>query len=174
MLFAPTVHEELAFGPSNLKHPKEQIEQEVKEALITVNLVDKEQDPPLSLSFGQQKRVSIAAILAMRSRVLIMDEPTAGQDYQNYMNFMDAILQLPGFEAILFITHEVDLAVIYANRVLLIADGRLVADGRPEDVLSDLEQLEACRLVPSSLLAANLEYYPRSGRFLRAEALAHI
>jgi len=174
MLFAPTVHEELAFGPSNLKHPKEQIEQEVKEALITVNLVDKEQDPPLSLSFGQQKRVSIAAILAMRSRVLIMDEPTAGQDYQNYMNFMDAILQMPGFEAILFITHEVDLAVIYANRVLLIADGRLVADGRPEEVLSDLERLEACRLVPSSLLAANLEYYPRSGRFLRAEALAHI
>jgi len=105
---------------------------------------------------------------------LIMDEPTAGQDYQNYMNFMDAILQMPGFEAILFITHEVDLAVIYANRVLLIADGRLVADGRPEEVLSDLERLEACRLVPSSLLAANLEYYPRSGRFLRAEALAHI
>ena len=174
MLFAPTVHEELAFGPINLKHPKDQIEQEVKEALITVNLVDKEQDPPLSLSFGQQKRVSIAAILAMRSRVLIMDEPTAGQDYQNYMNFMDAILQMPGFEAILFITHEVDLAVIYANRVLLIAEGRLVADGPPEEVLSDLERLEACRLVPSSLLAANLEYYPRSGRFLRAEALAHI
>ena len=118
MLFAPTVHEELAFGPSNLKHPKDQIEQEVKEALKIVNLVDKEQDPPLALSFGQQKRVSIAAILAMRSSILIMDEPTAGQDYQNYMNFMDSILQMPGFEAILFITHDVDLAVIYANRGL--------------------------------------------------------
>ncbi len=67
MLFAPTVREELAFGPSNLKHPKDQIEQEVKEALKIVNLADKEQDPPLALSFGQQKRVSIAAILAMRS-----------------------------------------------------------------------------------------------------------
>ncbi len=174
MLFAPTVHEELAFGPTNLKHPKEQIIQEVKEALITVNLVDKEQDPPLSLSFGQQKRVSIAAILAMRSRVLIMDEPTAGQDYQNYMNFMDAILQMPGFEAILFITHDVDLAVIYANRVLLIADGRLVADGAPQEVLSDQDRLHRCRLVPTSLLQANLERYPDSGHFLRAEALAHV
>ncbi|MBE3118806.1 MAG: ABC transporter ATP-binding protein [Candidatus Atribacteria bacterium] len=131
MLFAPTVREELAFGPKNLKHPKEEIEKEVKEALQIVNLADKENDPPLALSFGQQKRVSIAAILSMRSRILIMDEPTAGQDYFNYMNFMDAILQLPGFEAILFITHDVDLAVIYANRVLLVADGRIVADGSP-------------------------------------------
>lgn len=174
MLFAPTVHDELAFGPTNLKHTKEQIEKEVREALNTVNLVDKEQDAPLSLSFGQQKRVSIAAILAMRSRVLIMDEPTAGQDYQNYMNFMDAILQMPGFEAILFITHDVDLAVIYANRVLLIAEGRLVADGTPQEVLSDLDRLRQYRLVPTSLLQANLEQYPMTGRFLRAEALAHI
>ncbi len=63
MLFAPTVREELSFGPQNLKHSKEDIEQEVKEALRIVNLSDKEQDPPLALSFGQQKRVSIAAIL---------------------------------------------------------------------------------------------------------------
>jgi energy-coupling factor transport system ATP-binding protein len=174
MLFAPTVREELAFGPSNLKHPKNQIEQEVKEALKIVNLADKEQDPPLALSFGQQKRVSIAAILAMRSPILIMDEPTAGQDYQNYMNFMDSILQMPGFEAILFITHDVDLAVIYANRVLMIADGQLIADGSPHEVLSDFNRLEACRLVPSSLLALNVKLFPQTGRFMRAEALAHI
>ena len=174
MLFAPTVREELAFGPLNMKHPKDQIDQEVKAALKIVNLSDNEQDPPLALSFGQQKRVSIAAILAMRSRILVMDEPTAGQDYQNYMNFMDSILQMPGFEAILFITHDVDLAVIYANRVLLIADGRLVADGKPQDVLRDLNRLEACRLVPSSLLQLNLKRLPQTGRFMRAEALAHI
>jgi len=129
MLFAPTVREELAFGPTNLKHPKAEIEKEVKQALQIVNLSDKEDDPPLALSFGQQKRVSIAAILSMRSRILVMDEPTAGQDYQNYMNFMDSILQMPGFSAVMFITHDVDLAVIYANRVLLMARGRLVADG---------------------------------------------
>ena len=174
MLFAPTVYEELSFGPNNLKHPQEQIEMEVKEALGIVNLSDKEQDPPLALSFGQQKRVSIAAILAMQSRILVMDEPTAGQDYQNYMNFMDSILQFPGFEAILFITHDVDLAVIYANRVLIVNDGRLIADGKPQDVLRDFDRLKANRLVPTSLLSLNLQRLSATGRFMRAEALAHI
>jgi energy-coupling factor transport system ATP-binding protein len=174
MLFAPTVKEELQFGPKNLKHSAEQIEEEVKQALDIVNLVDKEKDPPLALSFGQQKRVSIAAILAMRSRILVMDEPTAGQDYKNYMNFMDAILQLPGFEAILFITHDVDLAVIFANRVLLVADGKIIADGPPQEVLADAKRLQDSRLVPTSLLAENKKYWPRTGRFLRAEALAHL
>jgi energy-coupling factor transporter ATP-binding protein EcfA2 len=174
MLFAPTVREELAFGPKNLKHSPDQIEKEVKEALQIVNLSEYEKDPPLALSFGQQKRVSIAAILAMRSRILVMDEPTAGQDYHNYMSFMDAILQLPGFEAILFITHDVDLAVIYANRVLIVADGSIVSDGSPQEVLGDLGRLEKCRLVPTSLLKANLKSWPQSGKFLRAEALAHI
>jgi energy-coupling factor transporter ATP-binding protein EcfA2 len=174
MLFAQTVHDELAFGPKNLKHSPEEIEKEVMQALETVNLVEFEDDPPLSLSFGQQKRVSIAAILAMRSRILVMDEPTAGQDYQNYMNFMDSILQMPGFESILFITHDVDIAVIYANRVILVADGRIAADGPPEEVLADLPSLQACRLVPTTLLKANLDRLEKSGRFMRAEALAHI
>lgn len=173
MLFAPTVAEELAFGPKNLKHPPDQIEKEVKEALQIVNLSEMINDPPLALSFGQQKRVSIAAILAMRSRILVMDEPTAGQDYLNYMNFMDSILQMPGFEAILFITHDVDLAVIYANRVILVANGRVEADGKPHEVLKDLDLLQACRLVPTSLLAANLKRLPQTGHFMRAEALAH-
>jgi energy-coupling factor transporter ATP-binding protein EcfA2 len=174
MLFAPTVQEELEFGPRNLKHAPDQIEQEVKQALEIVNLSDKLHDPPLALSFGQQKRVSIAAILAMRSRILVMDEPTAGQDYQNYMNFMDSILQMPGFEAILFITHDVDLAVIYANRILMISDGSLVADGKPHEVLRDYDRLEANRLVPTSLLDLNLQLFKKTGRFLRAEALAHL
>jgi len=174
MLFAPTVREELSFGPQNLRHSKEEIEQEVKEALRIVNLSDNEQDPPLALSFGQQKRVSIAAILAMRSRILVMDEPTAGQDYQNYMNFMDSIVQLPGFEAVLFITHDVDLAVIYANRVLIINNGQLIADGRPQDVLHDFDRLKANRLIPTSLLALNLKQLDKTGGFMRAEALAHV
>jgi energy-coupling factor transport system ATP-binding protein len=173
MLFAPTVREELAFGPVNLRHPKAMIEQEVKAALNTVNLSGREQDPPLAMSFGQQKRVSIAAILAMRSRILVMDEPTAGQDYGNYMSFMDAIVQMPGFEAIIFITHDIDLAVIYATRVLMIADGKLVADGPPHETLRDFNQLKASRLVPTSLLSMNLARFPGTRRFMRAEALAH-
>ena len=173
MLFAPTVKEELAFGPRNLKHSPENIALQVEDALRVVNLTDKVNDAPLSLSFGQQKRVSIAAILAMRSKILVMDEPTAGQDYKNYMGFMDAIIKIPSFEAILFITHDVDMAVIYANRIILIADGAVKAYGKPQDVLKDYELLRACRVVPTSLLDLNLEYFPKTHRFMRAEALGH-
>jgi energy-coupling factor transporter ATP-binding protein EcfA2 len=173
MLFAPTVEEELAFGPNNVRHKPDQIKKEVIEALDIVHLSGMEKYPPLALSFGQQKRVSIAAILAMQSRIMVMDEPTAGQDYKNYIDFMDSILQLPNFEAILFITHDIDLAVIYANRVLLVNEGRLVGDGKPVEVLHDFDRLIANRLVPTSLLKSNIELYPQTGHFLRAEALAH-
>jgi len=174
MLFAPTVKEELAFGPKNLKHSPDNIERQVKDALSTVNLSDKESDAPLSLSFGQQKRVSIAAILAMRSKILVMDEPTAGQDYKNYIGFMDAIMKIPSFEAILFITHDVDMAVIYANRVILIADGTVQAHGTPQEVLKNYELLKACRIIPTSLLDLNLEYFPKTHKFMRAEALGSL
>jgi energy-coupling factor transporter ATP-binding protein EcfA2 len=174
MLFAPTVYDELAFGPTNLHHNPEAIQKEVSEAIEIVHLSGMEKNPPLALSFGQQKRVSIAAILAMRSRILVMDEPTAGQDYKNYMDFMDAILKLPNFEAILFITHDIDMAVIYANRVLLVNQGTVIRDGNPADVLRDFELLKACRLVPTSLLQANLDLYPTTHCFMRAESLAHV
>ncbi|HZW04838.1 MAG TPA: ABC transporter ATP-binding protein [Anaerolineaceae bacterium] len=172
MLFAQTVEEELAFGPKNLGHRPNEIDHDVQWAIRTVNLEAELKTPPLALSFGQQKRISIAAVLAMRSRILMMDEPTAGQDYWNYKAFMDAILQMPGFDAILFITHDVDLAVIYANRVILMNDGRIMADGTPQEVLSQKELLRASRVLPTSLLDLNLEHFPQTGRFLRAEALA--
>jgi len=174
MLFAPTVREELAFGPKNLGYEEKIITEGVDRAVEIVNLKGLEDYPPLALSFGQQKRVSIAAILAMRSKILVMDEPTAGQDYWNYMAFMDSILQMPGFAAILFITHDLDLAICYASRVILMHEGRIAGDGPPAEVLADLELLKRCRLVPTSLLAANLEYLSKTGRFVSAEALAHV
>jgi len=85
---------------------------------------------------------------------------------------MDSILQMPGFEAILFITHDLDLALIYANRILLVDQGRIMADGSPQEVLKDEELLRSCRVLPTSLLRLNLEYLPRTGKFMRAEALA--
>ncbi len=174
MLFAPTVKEELEFGPRNLHMDPETITLNVEWALQTVHLESELQMPPLALSFGQQKRISIAAVLAMRSRILMMDEPTAGQDYWNYLAFMDSILQMPGFDAILFITHDVDLAVIYANRVILVYDGAIVADGSPHEVLADEEQLSRCRVLPTSLLKLNQQYFSKTGQFLRAEQLAHV
>jgi energy-coupling factor transport system ATP-binding protein len=174
MLFAPTVAEELEFGPRNLRYDTETIKKNVDLAIHTVNLESELETPPLALSFGQQKRISIAAVLAMRSRILMMDEPTAGQDYWNYLAFMDAILQMPGFDAILFITHDVDLAVIYANRIILVYNGSIVADGPPNEVLSDEDQLARCRVLPTSLLRLNQQFFPRTGHFLRAEQLAHV
>jgi energy-coupling factor transporter ATP-binding protein EcfA2 len=173
MLFAPTVEEELAFGPRNLAHEAEAIKADVQWSIQTVNLVSELKTPPLALSFGQQKRVSIAAVLAMRSRILMMDEPTAGQDYWNYRAFMDGILEMPGFESILFITHDVDLALIYANRIMLVYSGKLIADGPPQEVMKDEHRLRSCRVLPTSLLELNLKYFPRTGKFMRAESLAH-
>jgi energy-coupling factor transporter ATP-binding protein EcfA2 len=174
MLFAPTVKEELEFGPRNLRFDAQTIEKNVDWAIKTVHLESEMQTPPLALSFGQQKRISIAAVLAMRSRILMMDEPTAGQDYWNYLSFMDSILQMPGFDSILFITHDVDLAVIYANRIILVYDGSIVADGAPNEVLADEEQLSRCRVLPTSLLRINQQYFSKTGHFLRAEQLAHV
>jgi energy-coupling factor transport system ATP-binding protein len=174
MLFAPTVAEELEFGPKNLRYDPATIKQNVDWAIQTVHLEDEMQTAPLALSFGQQKRVSLAAVLSMRSRILMMDEPTAGQDYWNYLSFMDSILQMPGFDAILFITHDVDLAVIYANRIILVYDGSIVDDGPPDVVLSDEEQLSRCRVLPTSLLRLNQQLFPKTGHFLRAEHLAQV
>jgi energy-coupling factor transport system ATP-binding protein len=174
MLFAPTVAKELSFGPENLGFSREIIEENVDWAINTVHLQDELETPPLALSFGQQKRISIAAVLAMRSRILMMDEPTAGQDYWNYQAFMDSILQMPGFDAVLFITHDLDLAVIYANRVLLVYQGQIKADGTPQEVLKDEELLRSCRVLPTSLLRENLKCFPSTGKFYRAETLAHI
>jgi energy-coupling factor transport system ATP-binding protein len=173
MLFADSVRQELSFGPRNLGMEPEEITRNVDWAIKTVSLEQEIESPPLALSFGQQKRISIASVLAMRSRILMMDEPTAGQDYWNYTAFMDAILQMPGYDAVLFITHDIDLAVIYANRVLLVSEGRLIADGKPEVVLADNELLSRSRVLPSSLLRLNQKYYPITHQYLRAEILAH-
>jgi energy-coupling factor transporter ATP-binding protein EcfA2 len=181
MLFAPTVREELEFGPKNLDFKKDVIEKTVAESISTVNLSGLEEYPPLGLSFGQQKRTTIAAVLAMQSKIMIMDEPTAGQDYANYTHFMNAMckpvdgaqsLVAANFAATIFITHDLDLAVTYANRVLLFGDGHVVADGPPEEVLKDFDLLKHYRVRPTSLLRMNLNLLPRTGQFLTAEALA--
>jgi energy-coupling factor transport system ATP-binding protein len=180
MLFAPTVREELEFGPKNLDFKLDLIQKTVAESVSTVNLNGLEEYPPLGLSFGQQKRTTIAAVLAMQSKIMVMDEPTAGQDYANYTHFMDAMcrpvngaqsLVAANFAATLFITHDLDLAVTYANRVLLFGDKHVVADGRPEEVLKDFDLLTRYRVRPTSLLRMNLDLFPRTGQFHSAEAL---
>jgi len=182
MLYAPTVREELEFGPKNLDFNEEAIQKAVVESITTVNLKGFEEYPPLGLSFGQQKRTTIAAVLAMQSKIMVMDEPTAGQDYANYTHFMDAMCKpLPdgskslvasNFAATLFITHDLDLAVMYANRVILFGDKHIVADGVPEEVLKDFDLLTHYRVRPTSLLRLNLNLLPLTKQFLPADVLA--
>lgn len=181
MLYAPSVKEELEFGPKNLGFDSNEIPKYVTEGLNTVNLNGFEEYPPLGLSFGQQKRTTIAAVLAMRSKILIMDEPTAGQDFANYTHFMETLCKTSddaqsvlsaNFSATLFITHDIDLAVTYSNRVVLFGDKHIVADGSPEEVLKNTNLLTKYRVRPTSLLKLNVDLLPKTKRFLPAESLA--
>jgi energy-coupling factor transport system ATP-binding protein len=195
MLFARTVREEVSFGPRNLGFDEPATADSVTRALASVNLSGTEDEAPLAMSFGQQKRISIASILSMNPRLLVMDEPSAGQDYASYTHFMDDIVihnsatgdraagdHVVGhsageeashtFDAVLFITHDLDLAISYANRILLVADGSLAADGPPHVVLLDQQLLERCHIAGTSLLVENIRALPKTGRFLPAPALA--
>src|SRR5579875_481771 len=152
MLFAPSVHKEVAFGPENLGFTGERLENTVREAEEALNVAQFDDRSPLSLSFGQQKRVTIASVLSMQGKIFLLDEPTAGQDYRSYISFMEYLRSLPELDALLFITHDLDLALRYTQRVLLMKDGNLVADGPPLEVLADPNLLEDCNLRPTSLL----------------------
>jgi len=171
MLFAPTVRAELLFGPRNIGADMAQVAAALSNVLKQVGLAGYEERAPLSLSFGQQKRLGIAAVLSMRPRILVLDEPTAGQDHGSTRALMQTIGALEGLAATVLITHDVDLAVSYATRVVLLRDGRIEADGPPEQVMADDALLKRCRIVPTSLLRLNLRLLPQTGRFLPIEQL---
>ena len=175
MLFARTVREELAFGPTNLRRDPAGLDALIADCLRRTALDDLEgimERPPLSLSFGQQKRLALAIALALEPSTLILDEPSAGQDHQTAEAFMGEVLAIPGLESIYFITHDVDLALTHADRILLFRDGRIVADGPPKEVILDEARWRDCNLTVTSLMQANARWGGRDDRFLDAESLA--
>jgi len=175
MLFARTVREELAFGPRNLGRDPATFDTIIDEALGRTALADLEgirERAPLTLSFGQQKRLALAIALCLQPPTLILDEPSAGQDHRTANGFLAAVSSIPGLESLYLITHDVDLALTHADRILLMRDGELVADGPPTDVIADHEQWIACNLRPTSLLRANAKWGERPGRLLDSETLA--
>lgn len=175
MLFARTVREELLFGPSNLRRDPATFDALIAECLRRTaldGLEDILNRPPLSLSFGQQKRLALAIALALQPATLILDEPSAGQDHQTAEGFMREVLAIPGLESVYFITHDVDLALTHADRILLFRDGRIVADGPPQEVIVDEARWRACNLTPTSLMLANARWGERHGQFLDSESLA--
>jgi energy-coupling factor transporter ATP-binding protein EcfA2 len=175
MLFARTVREELLFGPRNLGRDPAGFEALVDEVLRRTSLEDLEDirdRAPLTLSFGQQKRLALAIALALQPPALILDEPSAGQDHRTSNRFLAEVATIPSLESLYLVTHDVDLALTHADRILLMRDGELVADGPPTDVIADEERWIACNLRPTSLLRANAQWHVPRGRLLGAEALA--
>jgi energy-coupling factor transport system ATP-binding protein len=175
MLFKPTVREELLFGPQNLGRDPEEFDALIEDVLRRASLADIEDilaRPPLALSFGQQKRLALAIALALRPSTLILDEPSSGQDHRTAEAFIREVLAIPGLESIYLITHDVDLALTHADRILLFRDGRIVADGPPRDVISDTDRWIECNLRPTSLMRANARWGDREQGFLDAASLA--
>jgi energy-coupling factor transporter ATP-binding protein EcfA2 len=126
----------------------------------------------MTLSFGQQKRLALAIALALEPPTLILDEPSAGQDHQTANQFMDEVLEIPELESIYLVTHDVDLALTRADRILVLRDGRVVADGAPITVIQDEERWRTCNLHRTSLMRANLAWPAAGGGFLDASSLA--
>jgi energy-coupling factor transporter ATP-binding protein EcfA2 len=175
MLFARTVREELTFGPRNLGRDPATFEGIVAEALRRTSLETLENildRPPLTLSFGQQKRLALAIALSLQPPTLILDEPSAGQDHRTARQFMREVVAIPGLESIFLVTHDVDLALTHADRILLFRDGQVVADGPPALVVEDEDRWIACNLRLTSLMRANARRPGPGRQFLDAETLA--
>ncbi len=175
MLFAGTVRDEILFGPRNLGRSAARFDELVTASLGRVSLVSEHQieaRPPLTLSFGQQKRLAIAVALALEPRTLVLDEPSAGQDYRSATAFMREVERIDGLESVYIVTHDVDLALIHADRILLMRDGRIVADGAPLEVIADRDRWTACNLRYTSLMDANARVGNQTGRFMAPEELA--
>jgi energy-coupling factor transporter ATP-binding protein EcfA2 len=175
MLFAPTVRDELLFGPKNLSHDPATFDALIEDLLTRTALIgleDIHERPPLALSFGQQKRLALAIALSLRPSTLILDEPSAGQDHRTAEAFLSEVVAMPGLESIYLVTHDVDLALTHADRILLFRDGRIVADGPPQEVITDTDRWMACNLRTTSLMAANARWGDQEQGFLDAETLA--
>ena len=175
MLFARTVREELLFGPRNMGILPPEPEALAAKALDRTALSDLEgilERPPLTLSFGQQKRLALAIALALRPPTLVLDEPSAGQDHRSASAFMNAIRAIPELESIYLITHDVDLALSHADRILVLRDGRVAAEGPPMRVIEDEDRWFAANLHRTSLMDANRKWRSRDERFLDAPTLA--
>ena len=172
-IIASTVLAEVSFGPMNLKLPKDEVIKRVDEALKYMNISDFKDRPPHYLSGGEKKRVSIADIIAMKSEIIIFDEPTAALDPLNAEMLEEVLEKLSSEKKTLLIsTHDVDFAYRWADRIVVFSDGMIIGDGTPIEIFKNNEILKNANLkrpvmldVYETLLEADLlkdkELYPK-------------
>lgn len=147
-IFSSTVAKEVAFGPSNLGFDSAETERLVSEALELVGLPHLREAHPSALGRGQRQLVAVAAILAMDPKVLVIDEPTTGMDRVGAMRAMGLLNEwaLQG-RTILVITHDMDVVSEFIERSVVMAGGRVLADGPTQDVFRDVDVLREAHLV---------------------------
>jgi len=153
MLFAKTVREELAFGPKNIGFTPEQISELIPQTASQCTIDHLLDKSPFASSYGEKKRICVGAVLTMRPKCIILDEPTSGQDYRSYSEFMDFICSLSErVRSLILITHDTDLAVEYTDRAVILKDGRVVVDGPTRKVLADPRNLIENSIRETSLI----------------------
>ncbi len=158
-LFCPSVRDDVAFGPQNLGLSKEEVEARVTEALSTTGALELAVRPPHHLSGGEKRMVSIAGVLAMRPRLVIYDEPSADLDIRSRRRLI-CFLQASK-ETILIASHDLELVLEVCDRVILLNEGRIVANGDPCETMCDGELMEAHGLERPHSLVPHAE--PRHG-----------
>jgi cobalt/nickel transport system ATP-binding protein len=147
-LFAPTVSEDVAFGPLNMGFSKEEVTARVGKALADVEMGSYLDKSIHTLSFGQKKRVCIAGLLAMGHEILLLDEPTAGLDPMGEYKMMGLLVRLnrEGPVTIVMATHSVDLVPLFLDNLHILSKGRIVRSGPPEAVFTAPQDMEHVRL----------------------------
>lgn len=143
-LFASTVEEDVSFGPRNLGLADAEVEERVETALGMVDMLAHRRKPIHHLSFGQQKRICIAGVLAMRPRILLLDEPTAGLDPKSEANLLHILgrLNKESGVTIVMATHMVDLIPLFVDRIFVLKEGRITIEGTPDTVFSSTQVME--------------------------------
>ena len=138
-LFEETILKDVAFGPKNFGLKEEEAKAKAKEALTLVNIDESYYErTPFELSGGEKRRVAIAGILAIDPDILVLDEPTAGLDYQGSKDVMDLLRKLnEQGKTIILVTHDMDIVYRYADRVCLLEKGKIVFDGHPIDLFKN-------------------------------------
>ena len=153
MISKPMIFDEVALGLVVRGVPQEEIKERVNETLKICGLYPMRNWPVSALSFGQKKRVTIASILVLNPKVMILDEPTAGQDYYHYTEIMEFLRKLNREQGItiIMITHDMHLMLEYTDRAVVIADGELLADDTPANVLTNEALADKAYLKKTSL-----------------------